>query len=115
MNNKGQSLALFVIIIPLVIIMFAVSIDICRLYYEKNKLDNINMLVLSKYFDKNDKEIENIIKKNDRDINDIIIDRSENSITIKKDIEVIFIGVLNKNKYEVDSKYKISDKKIIKG
>ena len=115
MNNKGQTLVLFVFLLPIVIIMFVVLVDISRIYYEKSKLDNINMLVLDKYMDKNDREIENIINKNDSNVNEINIDRKNNLITIKKDIKVIFVGILNKNKYEIISKYKLENGRIIKG
>ena len=114
MNNKGQSLVLFIIIIPLIIIMFVFVVDVSRLYYEKNRLDNINVLVLEKYSDKNDSEIERIIRKNDSDITNIEINHENNSLTLTKNIDVIFIGVLNKNKYEINSTYKIEDEKIIK-
>ena len=114
MNNKGQSLVLFIIIIPLIIIMFVFVVDVSRLYYEKNRLDNINVLVLKKYSDKNDSEIERIIRKNDSDITNIEINHENNSLTLTKNIDVIFIGVLNKNKYEINSTYKIEDEKIIK-
>lgn len=115
MNNKGQSLVLFVVIIPLIIIMFVVTIDISRIYYEKNKLDNINMLVIEKYFDYNDSEIQKIIEKNDDHITNIEINRENKSIKLEKDINVIFIGVLNNNKYEIKSLYKLENEKIIKG
>ena len=115
MNNNGQSLALFVVIVPLIIIMFVFTVDISRIYYEKNKLDNINMLILKQYYDKNNQEIEYIINKNDNDITSIEINRDNNTIELKKDINVIFIGILNKNKYEIISTYKIKEDKIIKG
>ncbi len=114
MNNKGQSLVLFVVIIPLIIIMFVVVIDISRLYYEKIKLDDINRLVVKEYFNRNDDEIEKIIRKNDNNIN-VEIDRNDDSITLTKYIDVIFIGILNKNQYEIESIYKLEDGKIIKG
>lgn len=114
MNNKGQSLVLFVITIPLIIIMFVFAIDTSRLYYEKNKLDNINVLILQNYMDKNDSEIERIIRKNDENMVNIDINRSKSSITLTKYIDVIFIGILNKNKYEIDSTYKLENEKIIK-
>ncbi len=114
MNNKGQSLVLFVIFIPLIIIMFVFVTDASRLYYEKNKLDNINSLIIENYFDKNDSEIERLIRKNDNDITNIEIDRKNNTIKLTKNIDVIIMGVLNKNRYEINSIYQYKENKLKK-
>ena len=72
LGNKGQTLALFVIFIPVIIMIgiYVVDIGICK--YNKNKLDNINTLVINDYLDKKDSitedELLNLILKNDNEI-----------------------------------------------
>lgn len=46
LNSKGQSLVLFVIIIPILVGLLALVIDIGNLVYYKQDLDNINKIVL---------------------------------------------------------------------
>ena len=38
LNNKGQSLVLFVVIMPIILLMFVLVYDIGNAMYEKNKL-----------------------------------------------------------------------------
>ena len=46
LNNKGQSLVLFIIIIPIILGIMAIVIDIGNIIYENQELDNINRIVL---------------------------------------------------------------------
>ena len=41
MNNKGQTLIFFVVILPILLCIFMLIIDLCTMNYEKNKLDNL--------------------------------------------------------------------------
>lgn len=47
LNNKGQSLVIFIIIIPILLGIMALVIDIGNLIYTKQELDNINKIVLN--------------------------------------------------------------------
>ena len=44
LNNKGQSLVLFIVIIPIIIGIMVMVIDIGNVIYEKQELDNINKI-----------------------------------------------------------------------
>ena len=62
LNNKGQVLVVFVIILPLMLMATLIFIKKSYIYYEKTKMDNILNLAC-----KSDKPLE-IIKKNDKKI-----------------------------------------------
>jgi len=64
MNHKGQSLVLFVCLLPLFIALLAFVFDSALIIRENNKLSNIASLALSYLVveHRNDKEIEKIIE-----------------------------------------------------
>lgn len=63
-NNKGQSLVLFVLLIPIILLIIFMVIDIGRSYTFKSSLDNINKIAIE-YGVKNieDREVISDIKK----------------------------------------------------
>ena len=62
MNDKGQSLVLFVFLIPLFIAIFAYVFDTCYIKINNNKLDNLSALAMNYVLkDKNKIEIEQLI------------------------------------------------------
>lgn len=87
-NNKGQVLTLFILIIPLVILIFILIIDIGLISNEKQKLDNINYMTIEYGVNHiNDPEIQdkltNIINLNIDQINEINIEINNEKIEIK--------------------------------
>lgn len=78
MNNKGQSLVLFVIILPFVVLLFIFLIDIANLSMEKIRLNSIAEEALQ--YLKEEKDIEQVkeyINKNDSSIEIITIENDE--------------------------------------
>ncbi len=76
MNNKGQSLTLFIIIVPLLVLLCGVVIELANLAYNKHRVLSVtktiinNILLSDKKLDENQKD--DIIKMyND---NDIVVD-----------------------------------------
>ena len=57
LNNKGQSLVLFILLIPILILIMILVIDMGNLYCEKKEIDSIGYLVcdygISNYNDEN--------------------------------------------------------------
>ena len=47
MNNKGQVLVLFILLLPVLFILFAYAIDKCYLLYQENSQKNIGNIVCS--------------------------------------------------------------------
>ena len=112
MNDKGQSLVLFVFLIPLFIAIFAYVFDTCYIKINNNKLvikynnklDNLSALAMNYVLkDKNKIEIEQLILDNDADIKIISITNSE--VHIRKEVDSMFGSIIGIKKYSLDSIY----------
>ncbi len=112
LNNKGQSLVLFVISIPIFLILFIVVSDIGKMILMRNELDNINYLALDygiKYINDDDviDKVNNFIIKNDSDIRIVsskIVDGKIN-IETTKEYKGNFIGFILNGGFKIRSKY----------
>lgn len=93
MNNKGQTLVLFIALIPFIFMIFVFAIDLSKLSSEKTYIEGIateSFDSLQNGLEKS--EIESIIKSNDKDIK---IDKLDSdSICLSKKIEPIFGSIL---------------------
>ena len=127
-NNKGQSLVLFVIILPILLIILILVIDIGRVILLKNELDSINKIVLDYGLDEMSdidnksnvdgnllnnnvddikNRIKNIIMLNKDDIDTINIDLKDNKIYIylEDSINGIFSKLIDISIFDVKSSY----------
>ena len=69
LNNKAQSLVIFVLILPVAILFIGYVFDVLNTSYEKNKLENLSsMLKENLDEDITDVKIKELIGKNDTDI-----------------------------------------------
>ena len=103
MNNKGQSLVLFVITIPLIFILAVFVFDIANMYSEKSALDNLAYDALYYKYTAHqtiDKEKE-LVYKNDKNVK--IDSITEDTICLSKDTQPLFGGVLGYDKYTIKS------------
>lgn len=112
LNNKGQSLVLFIIIIPIILGIMAIVMDIGSIIYENQELDNINKIVLDYGLDnRNDGDIidnmKNLayINKDNIDVDIKFID-DEFYIESSYYVKGIFSNIFNIEGYLVKSKYK---------
>ena len=122
-NNRGQTLVMFVIFLPVLIIIFAGLIEVSTINIEANKLDSINSIAIDYGLDNiNDENIkdklEELIKTNDNKIEQINIKLETNKLSIEltKYKDSIFGKIIGKENYKIVSKYKGNikeDKKII--
>ena len=94
MNNKGQTLVLFVALLPFIFMLFVLIFDLAFLSSEKTKLDSIASSSLqSIVMQKKDIDlVKDNIKKNDSNIK--INEINNNSICLSKKIKPIFGGIL---------------------
>lgn len=46
LNNKGQSLVMFILILPILLLLFVIVIDIGNALINKQELDNVNYLTV---------------------------------------------------------------------
>ena len=109
MNNKGQTLVLFVLMLPIIIFIMLLVIDVSNMVITKQELNNINKMVLNYGLDIIEEEnienkLEDMINKN--------ISTNEHTIkiddgTIEIDLKTEIKGIITKKKiYEVKSVYK---------
>lgn len=112
LNNKGQSLVLFIIIIPIILGIMAIVIDIGNVIYENQELDNINRIVLDYGLDSiTDRNIIDNMKNLayiNKDNIDVDIKFIDNEFYIESSYYVkgIFSNIFNIEGYLVKSKYK---------
>ena len=123
-NNKGQTLVTFIVFLPILLIIMATVVDIGLLYYEKNKLDNLNMMATEYGIDHLDdadinEKINNLINKNDKEVIIKKFDINEENIEIilTKSTKSTFGKIIGIQEYKLTSKYigtNIENKKEIK-
>lgn len=114
MNNKrGQALVEFVIILPIFVFMVLAIIDVGKIIYIRNEMENELSNVIDLY--RNKKTYDEILKEvkiNDQDINLEIKNNDNEKVTfyLKKDVEIVTPGlnVVFDNPYVVEVKRVIS-------
>lgn len=112
MNNKGQVLVLFLMILPVVFLGVACIVDSSYMLYQKNRLDNINRDVLNSLNEKinlTEEDVLDLIYLNDAKIvnEDIVID---DTITIDNYIYIdsIFGKMVGFDEYKISSSVSVS-------
>jgi len=123
-NNQGQVLVTFVLLLPILIMFFGLTLDCGYLYIEKRNVDN-NVKDALKYGLNNISEdthiIENQIKKqlnlNIDDIKNINVIISEQTIEIEIDKiqKSIFTMLFSNYNYKISSHYRgyINEKELV--
>lgn len=111
LNNKGQTLVMFIILLPILLFVLTLVYDVGNAIYEKDRLSNTNYMVVEYAICNSlvsEDELVELINKNDEDISDITIMMIDNSITIAltKDIKGIFGKMFGFNLTSVKSEYK---------
>lgn len=110
LNNKGQSLVMFVLIIPILFFLLIIVVDIGNIFLEKQELDNLSYLTLDYGLDNYDRmgvepKMKQIINKNDSKIEDIEILFSDDKIIIRLKKNISGILVKNLNILDIKSEY----------
>ena len=87
MNNKGQSLVTFVLIMPVVFLIMVLVYNVGSMILLKNELNDINHIVINYGLDNiTDEDIINkmimLVKKNKDSINNISVNIKDNKIYI---------------------------------
>lgn len=105
MKNKGQALVEFILVVPILLILIFGIIDVGRVIYAKNNLENKASDAALLY--KNGKSINEIENELDDDIK-ISVTQEEDKFTIilKKSIEPITPGVykIMKDAFDIETK-----------
>ena len=105
MNKKGQTLVLFVILMPVIIALFAYVFDISITINEKIKLNNIKN-VAEKYLkeEKSEEEVKKLIKKNNKNIKINKIDSNTKEVELEITTESFFGKALGIKSYRIKTK-----------
>lgn len=112
LNNKGQSLVLFVIVLPILILLLILVIDIGKIIVLKQELNNISELVLDYGLDNFDSEnieneLVNLIKLNKNDVDNINVYIEDDKIYVKlsEKCDGIFSSFIDLSIFNVNSFY----------
>lgn len=107
MNNKGQTLVLFVLLLPLLFIFMMLVLEVGLLLVDKNKIDN-EVKYAIKYAFKLDSIDENKVKNVLRDNlgNDIKIDIKTATSDIHVEVSKLHKFLFLKKEYIINSRYR---------
>lgn len=108
MNNKGQTLIIFVILIPILILVAALVVDTGLMTFEKERYRGIIENGIEEYFDTgNVEETEKIFSLNDiaKEEYTIIVQENQIEVSLNTSIEAIFGKIINLQEYEIKMNY----------
>ena len=105
MNNRGQALVIFVIVLPLLFIIGVFIFDLSTVYTERSKVENIAYDALYKQYTAHHdmQAATSYVRANDSAI--VITEHTDKSLCVYKDVDVIFGSVLGKDKYTIKTCY----------
>ena len=116
MNNKGQVLVLFVILLPILLLIFTFVVDIGLLSIEKRKISNNTYDAVDYYLESLDKE--KTIKLLNSNLENIKINIEDEDVYVIISVEKNYKGIFNiiyGNEIIVIYKGNKETKEIIKG
>ena len=112
LNNKGQSLVLFVIVLPILLLIVILVIDIGKALVLKQELKNISNIVLDYGLDNLDKEeikfeLVNLVELNNNEIDNVNINIDDSKIYIKlnENVKGTFSGIIDISIFNVETSY----------
>ena len=109
LNNKGQSLVMFIVLIPIVLLVFTLVYDVGNAIYEKERLSNTNYMTIEYALDNiyNENDLIELIMKNNSGLSSIsvIIDNNVINIKISKNIRGIIGKMFDFDLIEARSEY----------
>ena len=120
MNNRGQTLVLFILLLPIFLLILILVIDVSNIALCNIKLKNISKIAtnygLDNILEFDSNSIYDIINKNDKDIDaSVSLDNGIINLQVSKNV----IGIINRGKvYKVIVCYQgylELDKKVIRG
>ena len=114
LNNKGQSLVMFICLLHILLLIVLAIVDVSRMVIEKNKLNNINYIAISYYSShKEDDDVTeriiSLVKRNDEDIINVRINKDKNTIYLDKKIDSTMGKIIGISEYEIVSEYSFTD------
>jgi len=111
LNNKGQSLVMFIIIIPIFLLVFTLVYDVGSAIYEKNRLSNTSYMVVDYGLDNinsvSEVKLIELLQKNINNLNyiSVVIEDNRIEIILSKEIKGIIGKMFGFNLIEANSHY----------
>ena len=112
LNNRGQSLVIFIVMIPIFLLLMILIYDMGNLAYERHELDSINKIVIDYGLDNINnldlvKEMYSLAKSNNDNINnEIHFKNNKLYINSKYYVKGVFTKILNVDGYMLKSSYR---------
>lgn len=117
MNNKGQTLVVFIIFIPVIILLMAFIVDTSLMYIAKSKLNDLSKTIIKEIYDIEDKnsKVEELLKVNEINYNNYDVEINDNKVilSIEEEIDSVFGSMIGNESYTIKSEvtgYKDNDK-----
>lgn len=111
LNNKGQTLVMFILFLPILLLIIGFITDTSMLMYEEKKLNSMNKMVLN-YVLKNkenyeEKKVKELIIKNDKNIKIMKLKKEDKYIKLEmqKKQNSMFGNVIGIKNYTITSNY----------
>ena len=111
LNNRGQSLVMFILIIPIFLLIMTLVYDVGNAIYEKNKLSNVSYMTIQYGLDNiesiDENELISLIMKNvdNPKLISVLIENGEIEIKLTKDVKGIIGKMFNFDLITVVSEY----------
>lgn len=109
MDNKGQSLIIFIILLPIIMIILGYVVDQCYLlYHEKNQKEITSLVCTYAKEAKTENDIRQLALENDKNLSQIIIQQKNDQIeiTLEKELPSLFGNLLGIKSYHVKTNMK---------
>lgn len=121
-DNRGQSLVLFVLMLPVILLILVMVIDIGKMVLYRQEINNINKLAIFYGLDKMDDNPEDLMREIIHKNNDkIVINKIEiltDRIEVLVEVDVKFILFKDNDLVKIKSNYvgyMENGKKVVKG
>ena len=107
MNNRGQTLVIFIIILPVIILGVSYLVDTGLMYIGRSKLISTCKVIIDEYYDEEniDNKVKKYLEDNDIKYTDYKVSRDNNlKLEVESTIDSIFGNVVGIKEYEISAK-----------
>ena len=106
-NNKGQVLVTFLLLLPLLLLFLGVMVENCYLFSEKQQVKGtLDIICDYALTEKDTEKIEKLAYQNDSDLKKVTVKFENNAVTVEsdKDIKSIFGNIIGYSSYSYHTK-----------
>ena len=105
MNNKGQSLVIFIIIIPVIFIVFSFLYDYSYIINSQNKYENVTRTILNSTLEED--KIVDLYRQNGYKVDDFKYKKENDKVYIQNSYKIksVFGNIVNLKNYTVSINY----------